>query len=311
MKVKGQSIQALVDTGASHNFMKLDVAKKLGVPFQGDEGWLKVVNSFPTPTYGVARNVQVRIGEWTGTLDFYIIDLDDHSCVLGMDFMDKVKAVLLPYANDMCLPNGSTLKAINLARGKNATSTLSTLQVVSPKELPKESLPPRKSEGHDEKKKRVRMTVDAMGPKSSLLRRIKEATMRDGQAKQLVKLAHNGVTRKFVVDNGLIKTRRGSIFVPRWGKLREEVMRWYHDFMIRGRPSVRKMMAMLGREFYWHHMVMDVKWFVRACVESHRVDGDSPREVKSEGRSPSAPGVSRPWRSKVRLRGDATRASRE
>ncbi|XP_043809670.1 uncharacterized protein LOC122722623 [Manihot esculenta] len=311
MEVKGQSIQALVDTGASHNFMKLDVAKKLGVPFQGDKGWLKVVNSFPTPTYGVARNVQVKIGEWTGTLDFYIINLDDHSCVLGMDFMDKVKAVLLPYANDMCLADGNTLKAINLARGKSATSTLSSLQVVSPKELPKESLPPKRGQGHDDKKKRVGMTVDAMGPKSSLLRRIKDATMRDGQAKQLVRLARDGVTRKFVVDEGLIKTRRGSIFVPRWGKLREEVMRWCHDFMICGRPSVRKMMAMLGREFYWHHMVTDVKWFVRTCVGNHRVDGDSPREVNSEGRSQSAPQERRPWTSKVRLRGDATRASRE
>uniref|UniRef100_A0A2C9U4D8 Integrase zinc-binding domain-containing protein n=2 Tax=Manihot esculenta TaxID=3983 RepID=A0A2C9U4D8_MANES len=155
------------------------------------------------------------------------------------------------------------------------------------------------------------MTVDAMGPKSSLLRRIKEATMRDGQAKQLVRLARDGVTRKFVVDGGLIKTRRGSIFVPKWGKSREEVMRWCHDFMICGRPSVRKMMAMLGREFYWHHMVMDVKWFVKTCLGSHRGDGDSPKEVKSKGRSPFAPRGSRPWRSKVRLRGDATRASRE
>lgn len=54
-------------------------------------------------------------------------------------------------------------------------------------------------------KKRVRMAVDAMGPQSSLLRCIKEVAMRDVQAKQLVKLAHDGVTRKFVVDDGLIR----------------------------------------------------------------------------------------------------------
>lgn len=71
-------------------------------------------------------------------LNFFIIDLDDYSCVLGRDFMDKVKAVLLPYANDLCVAEGSTLKAVNLARGKDATSTLSSFQVVSLKELPKE-----------------------------------------------------------------------------------------------------------------------------------------------------------------------------
>lgn len=53
---------------------------------------------------------------------------------------------------------------------------------------------------------------------------IKEVTMCDVQAKQLVKLTRDGVTRKFVVDDGLIRTRCGNIFVPKWGNLLEEVM---------------------------------------------------------------------------------------
>lgn len=52
---------AVVDTRASHNFMKLEVAKRLGVPFVGEDSWLKAVNSHPTPTYGVARTSKWRL----------------------------------------------------------------------------------------------------------------------------------------------------------------------------------------------------------------------------------------------------------
>lgn len=82
--------------------------------------------------------------------------------------MDKVKAALLRYANDMCLAEGSSLKAVNLVRGNDATSTLSSLQMVSPKELPKETLPSRRRV-ECMMKKRVRMAIDTMGLKSSLL----------------------------------------------------------------------------------------------------------------------------------------------
>lgn len=127
MEVKGQLMYALVDTSTLHNFMNLEVANKLRVCLVGKEGWLKVVNFHPTSTYGVARSVQVKIGEWMGSFDFSIINLDDYYCVLGMDSIDKVKAMLLSYANDMCLVEESFLKAVNLAKGKDATGTLSSL----------------------------------------------------------------------------------------------------------------------------------------------------------------------------------------
>lgn len=113
--------------------------------------------------------------------------------------------------------------------------------MVSPKELLKETLPPKEKMDCEEPnmmKKRVRIAVDAMGPKYSLLRHIKEATMRDVQAKQLMKLARDGETRKFVFDNKFIRTRRDIIFVLRWRNLCEKVMKWCHDFMHGGCPSM-------------------------------------------------------------------------
>ncbi|XP_021616670.1 uncharacterized protein LOC110617986 [Manihot esculenta] len=91
--------------------------------------WLKAVNSQPTPTHGVAHNVPVRIGEWTGTLDFSIVTMDDYSCVLGMDFMDRVKAVTIPFTNSMCILEGDNTCTVSLVRGKVGTSTLFALQL--------------------------------------------------------------------------------------------------------------------------------------------------------------------------------------
>lgn len=70
-------------------------------------------------------------------------------------------------------------------------------------------------------------------------------------------------------------------------------------------------MAILRRKFYWHHMMIDVKWHVKT-LECQGAIYDLPREAKSKVRSPFAPWEGRLWRSKVQgCLGDMTRASRD
>ena len=97
------TIKALLDTGANRNFLEAKEARRLGVRYTKDRGWLKAVNSAPSATYGVARNVKVKLGQWTGLLDFFVIDMDDYKMVLGMEFLDKVNAFPLPFVNTMCI----------------------------------------------------------------------------------------------------------------------------------------------------------------------------------------------------------------
>ncbi|KAF2315848.1 hypothetical protein GH714_040395 [Hevea brasiliensis] len=129
LRIGQNEIQALVDTGASDNFLKLEEAQKLGITFSGKAGWLKAVNSKPTPTHGVAANVNVRIGEWTGLIDFSVVSMDDYSCVLGMDFMDRVRAIPIPFANSLCIVEDKGACTVPLRRGKSAGGTLSALQL--------------------------------------------------------------------------------------------------------------------------------------------------------------------------------------
>jgi len=42
---------------------------------------------------GVMENTQVRVGSWFGRLDLRVIDMDDHSIVLGQDFMKLAQAI--------------------------------------------------------------------------------------------------------------------------------------------------------------------------------------------------------------------------
>nr|KAJ0192858.1 hypothetical protein LSAT_V11C800427070 [Lactuca sativa] len=62
-KVNGGCTKALVDTGASHNFLAKDEAKKLGIKYIKNPGRLKVVNSLSKPIIGVAYGVPLKIAE--------------------------------------------------------------------------------------------------------------------------------------------------------------------------------------------------------------------------------------------------------
>ncbi|KAF2322158.1 hypothetical protein GH714_007996 [Hevea brasiliensis] len=55
--------------------------------------------------------------------------MDEYACVLGMSFMDRVKAIPIPFANNMCIVEEGGAYTIPLRRGRARTSTLSALQL--------------------------------------------------------------------------------------------------------------------------------------------------------------------------------------
>ncbi|GJR30116.1 putative retrotransposon gag domain, aspartic peptidase domain protein [Tanacetum coccineum] len=83
------STRALVNTGATHNFISVDEAKILGLETMKDIGWIKVVNGDAKLISCVAQGVKTKIGEWEGELDLSVVPMDDYKLVLGMEFFDK------------------------------------------------------------------------------------------------------------------------------------------------------------------------------------------------------------------------------
>lgn len=82
------------------------------------------MNSKPIPIYGQTRNVEIRIGGWQGGINFSVVDMDDHELVLGMEFLDRVKAVPVPSCNSLCILKRNLV----LSLWKAATPTLSSMQ---------------------------------------------------------------------------------------------------------------------------------------------------------------------------------------
>ncbi|GKC49835.1 putative retrotransposon gag domain, aspartic peptidase domain protein [Tanacetum coccineum] len=61
--INGVKVHALVDFGATHNFVADDEAKRLGINATKGSGTIKVVNSPAKAIHGVAKDVQAKIGE--------------------------------------------------------------------------------------------------------------------------------------------------------------------------------------------------------------------------------------------------------
>lgn len=99
-------VRALVDSGATYNFVSVDEAKRLGLNTVKEGGFIKAVNSGAKPICGVARRVKAKVGEWVGTIDLAMVLIDDLRLVLGMEFMDKVKAFPISFANSLCILDG-------------------------------------------------------------------------------------------------------------------------------------------------------------------------------------------------------------
>ncbi|GFS40482.1 hypothetical protein Acr_00g0068810 [Actinidia rufa] len=85
VKVRGFNTRALVDTS----------------PIKEEQGWIKAVNSEARPIYGVARDVWLHISNWCGQVDFSVMPMDDYPIVLGIEFLDGMRAFPIPFAETM------------------------------------------------------------------------------------------------------------------------------------------------------------------------------------------------------------------
>ena len=100
-KVNGMSAKAMIDTGATHNFVSEEDARRLKLQTSKEAGWLKAVNSTAKPSQGVARGMTMKIGPWEGKIDFTMAPMDDFKIVIGMDFLRQVRAVPIPFLRSM------------------------------------------------------------------------------------------------------------------------------------------------------------------------------------------------------------------
>ena len=100
---RGQKIMALVDSGVTHNFVSIKEVARLGLKLSKDDSKLKAVNSEAQETHGMAKNMAIQMGDWKGTINFLSVPLDDFDFILGSDFFQRAKVVLLPHLNGLLI----------------------------------------------------------------------------------------------------------------------------------------------------------------------------------------------------------------
>nr|GEY53000.1 uncharacterized protein [Tanacetum cinerariifolium] len=104
--INGVKVCALVDSGVTHNFVAVDEAERLGINATKGSGTIKAVNLPAKPIHGVAKDAQAKIGEWEGMIDLSMVPMDDFKLVLGLEFLDKVRAFPMPFANSLYILDG-------------------------------------------------------------------------------------------------------------------------------------------------------------------------------------------------------------
>ncbi len=82
---KGRATLAMIDTGATHNFVVEAEAKRLDLKLDKDETALK--RSKARPIAGVAKDVELAIGPWRSTTNLIVGLVDNFGKILEMDFL--------------------------------------------------------------------------------------------------------------------------------------------------------------------------------------------------------------------------------
>ncbi|KAL0368100.1 UNVERIFIED_CONTAM: Cysteine synthase [Sesamum calycinum] len=143
--VNGKAVMAMLDSGATHNFVADREIQKLGLILAQHSSRIKAVNLLAKPIQGVAC-VELKVGAWTGKCNLMSVPLDDFDVILRMDFMLLANAMVkagLRHGEQTYLAALIEIKP-NVVQEvpDEVVELLQEFKDVFPSELPKK-LPPR------------------------------------------------------------------------------------------------------------------------------------------------------------------------
>jgi len=87
------------------------------------------------PIHGVALDADIQIGSWKSKVDITVSPLDNQKFYLGMDFLDRAKALIVPYASTLFITADGQVHSIPMRREAEKERVLPALQFSKDKEL--------------------------------------------------------------------------------------------------------------------------------------------------------------------------------
>lgn len=90
-------VLAMVDTGATHNFVSDRLAKSLDFKIVESLSRIKTVNSTAQEVHGTTSGILLKINGWSGKVDLMVYPLDDFELILGNEFLKVAKVAVMPH----------------------------------------------------------------------------------------------------------------------------------------------------------------------------------------------------------------------
>jgi predicted aspartyl protease len=98
MQVGAQEFTSLIDSGSTHNFFSHKAAQAANIQFQADTGARVVVaNGDSVPCGGIARDIDIKIGQEIFNINAYSLPLDCFDMVLGVDLLKPLHSILIDF----------------------------------------------------------------------------------------------------------------------------------------------------------------------------------------------------------------------
>lgn len=95
----------MLDTGDTHNFVASRLVAKFGLNLSKCSSRLKAVNSEAQPMTMILYSVSLKVGEWSGKVNFMVVPLDDFNTILDNEFFILAKAVLMSFVGGLLIMN--------------------------------------------------------------------------------------------------------------------------------------------------------------------------------------------------------------
>lgn len=105
VEVNGQRVHAILDTGASNNFISQRVVKSLGLTVAKSSNRIKVIGANARPIHGTVTT-RMSVGTWEQVCTAMVLDLVEFDLIFGMGFFLAAKAVIVPHMGGMVICDG-------------------------------------------------------------------------------------------------------------------------------------------------------------------------------------------------------------
>ena len=99
---------------------------------------------------------------------------------------------------------------------------------------------------------------------ADLIDRVRQEALQDSTYQNLVEQVKDGTTRRYWLENELLYSTGGKLYVPS-SKLRRELLKGTHDTKWVVHPGEERTLALLAWSFHWPKMKEDVQAYVKMC----------------------------------------------